>query len=208
MVRSGLLKMLAGIEYLRSMDGQKHVIYLGRPFPMRDMDDERRLAQYANHAGVTLSMVNTEGQRIGDLATLRNVVVQARPGYHASPSAADVPELDVMAQARLEAAIVHEITATDIAIDPSKLTLVEAAGGVRSTRLGVTVMGINSRRQRLGGGTRTLDVNATPETYQQYVTGGIPMSVTFPVADRPWQVRAIVYENESGLMPTYTLRVR
>jgi VWFA-related protein len=68
-----LLKVYAGIEYLRNVEGQKHLVLLSREGlspPVRFVDpgafhssaeDDRRLATHANDAGVALDLIHTRG---------------------------------------------------------------------------------------------------------------------------------------------------
>ena len=70
---SDLLKVYAGIEYLRRVEGEKHLVLfstwgLWTPFRMVDPgafhageEDDRRLAAYANDAGVALNIIHTIG---------------------------------------------------------------------------------------------------------------------------------------------------
>ena len=71
---SDMLKMYAGIEYLRQIDGEKHLICLtpGMQLPLeipsmprglfvQDTDDEDHLAMRANDAHVVLDIINTSG---------------------------------------------------------------------------------------------------------------------------------------------------
>jgi VWFA-related protein len=61
MVRSGLLKVYAGLEYLRHLDGQKHLVFVGSGLRFDRTDQEARLARRLNHAGVAFHMVETAG---------------------------------------------------------------------------------------------------------------------------------------------------
>jgi hypothetical protein len=61
MVRSPLLKVYAGVEFLRHREGQKNLVYLGPRLPIQDKRDEHRLAQRANNAQVTLHIIGTMG---------------------------------------------------------------------------------------------------------------------------------------------------
>jgi hypothetical protein len=61
MVRSGLLKVYAGLEYLRDLDGQKHLVHIGSGLRFDRTDQEARLARRLNHAGVAFHMIETAG---------------------------------------------------------------------------------------------------------------------------------------------------
>lgn len=70
-----LLKVYAGIEYLRHVVGQKHLVLLnqwGLSSPVRQIDpgafhssadEDHRLAAHANDAGVALDIIHTDGAR-------------------------------------------------------------------------------------------------------------------------------------------------
>jgi hypothetical protein len=74
-VEQDMLKLYAGIEYLRQQEGQKHLILLtvsGLVLPIRianevkglrveSADDDRRLAARANDAAVSLDIIHTSG---------------------------------------------------------------------------------------------------------------------------------------------------
>jgi VWFA-related protein len=61
MIGSGALKVYAGLEYLRHVAGQKHVVFLGPGLGLQSKEDEERLARRFNHAGATLHMIRTTG---------------------------------------------------------------------------------------------------------------------------------------------------
>jgi len=69
-----LMKVYAGIEYLRYLEGEKHLVYLGYglvvPEPgvgIWDKQDEDRLARRASDARVVLDMIHTGGPGTGTL---------------------------------------------------------------------------------------------------------------------------------------------
>jgi VWFA-related protein len=69
MLRSSVLKGYAGIEYLRYLSGEKHMLYLGETglvpnapgHPETDKVDDARFARRLNDARVTLDMIRTTG---------------------------------------------------------------------------------------------------------------------------------------------------
>lgn len=61
-LQSGPLKLFAGIEHLRFMDGDRHLVYMGGGFIARNSADLARLfAARANDAGVVIDHVLTSG---------------------------------------------------------------------------------------------------------------------------------------------------
>jgi VWFA-related protein len=64
-VTSGRIKVLAGIEYLRYLDGEKHLVFLGAGGITRSADSAKVLAARANDAGVVLDFVATRGTALG-----------------------------------------------------------------------------------------------------------------------------------------------
>jgi len=56
-----LLKVYAGIEYLRHLDGEKHVVFLGKGIFFAHKEGDEQLAARANDAGITLDIVHTDG---------------------------------------------------------------------------------------------------------------------------------------------------
>jgi VWFA-related protein len=56
-----LLKMNAGIEYLRQVPGQRRLIWIGGGLRLRSADDDRKLAAHANDARVVLDVIHTVG---------------------------------------------------------------------------------------------------------------------------------------------------
>jgi VWFA-related protein len=79
MIRSSVLKAYAGIEYLRYLDGEKHMLYLGGTglVPLApghretDKNDDAKLARRLNDARVTLDMVRTTGPSKPDFRSNR-----------------------------------------------------------------------------------------------------------------------------------------
>ena len=69
MIRSSILRAYAGIEYLRYIEGEKHMLYLGEtglvPFAPHhletDKEDDAKFARRLNDARITLDMVRTAG---------------------------------------------------------------------------------------------------------------------------------------------------
>jgi hypothetical protein len=70
MLMSSILKAYAGIEYLRYLEGEKHMLYLGEtglvPLspsiePETKKEDDAKLARRLNDARITLAMVKTTG---------------------------------------------------------------------------------------------------------------------------------------------------
>ena len=69
MLQSSTLKAYAGIEYLRYLEGEKHMLYLGAtglvPFASghteTSKEDDAKLARRLNDARITLAMVRTTG---------------------------------------------------------------------------------------------------------------------------------------------------
>jgi VWFA-related protein len=73
-LRGGLLKVYAGIEYLRYLDGEKHLVYLGNSITgfsatgsrnasgIWSTEDDARLARRASDARVVLDIIQTSGQ--------------------------------------------------------------------------------------------------------------------------------------------------
>jgi hypothetical protein len=55
------LKLLASIEYLRRVDGIKHMIWVGNGLRLASVDDDKRMTSRATDAGVTLSVIYTSG---------------------------------------------------------------------------------------------------------------------------------------------------
>ena len=89
---SDLLKVYAGIEYLRQVQGEKHLILLSTwglspPFRMVDPgafhageEDDRRLAAYANDAGVALNIIHTIGTTAAHFSTMSGQEVARESG--------------------------------------------------------------------------------------------------------------------------------
>jgi hypothetical protein len=55
------LKLFGGVEYLRYMDGEKHLLFLANEGPAENIDDARVVAKRATDARVTVDMVATNG---------------------------------------------------------------------------------------------------------------------------------------------------
>jgi VWFA-related protein len=89
---SDLLKVYAGIEYLRHVQGEKHLVLLSTwglspPFRMIDPgafhageEDDRRLAAYANDAGVALNIIHTIGTTAAHFSTMSGQEVARESG--------------------------------------------------------------------------------------------------------------------------------
>jgi VWFA-related protein len=61
MLFSQTLKVYAGISHLRLVDGQKHLVWLGRQLETRSVDEDRRIAARANDARVIIDIIHTTG---------------------------------------------------------------------------------------------------------------------------------------------------
>ena len=303
MVRSGLLKLYAGIEYLRHRPGRKYLVFLGPPLPIQDKENEDRLAQRANHAQVTLHYIGTLGvpansptaaaamaalaalggvqglqnltsqtggaytglrvandalaeidrasrsyyligyqpvsaeddgryRRVEVRVARRDVLVRFRTGYYATGDSYAPPLPELLAQSRIESASNFDIEVKDvgvtgkatfvrpsatkdaagdvrveISVDASKVGIV-SEGGLRSARFAVTLFGMDSRDGVVGGGSGKAVVEVDDALLQAYQKNGIPLSFTFPVMERPRDVRIIVYSFGSDLMGTARAPVR
>jgi VWFA-related protein len=60
-LRSTRLKLFGGVEYLRYMDGEKHMVFLANEGPAESADDAAVVAKRANDARVIVDMVATNG---------------------------------------------------------------------------------------------------------------------------------------------------
>jgi VWFA-related protein len=56
-----LMKVYGGIEYLRHLDGEKHLVFLGRRIAFKHTEDDARLAARANDARVAIDIIHTAG---------------------------------------------------------------------------------------------------------------------------------------------------
>ncbi len=78
-LETGVLKVYAGIEYLREMDGEKHLVFLGSGLELLSVEDERRMARRASDARVTVDIIKTSGvvevalAALGRIQSLQNV---------------------------------------------------------------------------------------------------------------------------------------
>jgi VWFA-related protein len=61
MISAPLLKVYAGISYLRPLEGQKHLVWLGRVFAVSSVDQDKQMAARANDARVILDIIHTTG---------------------------------------------------------------------------------------------------------------------------------------------------
>jgi len=61
MIGTPHLKVFAGIGYLRGVEGQRHLVWLGRVLQGRSAEDDQRMAARANDARVTLDIIHTTG---------------------------------------------------------------------------------------------------------------------------------------------------
>lgn len=55
------LKLLASIEYMRRLEGIKHIVWVGNGLRLASVEDDKRLASRATDAGVTLNVIYTSG---------------------------------------------------------------------------------------------------------------------------------------------------
>jgi VWFA-related protein len=61
LIGSPSLKLHAGIEYLRQVEGQRHLVWLGSGLGIRSVDDDKRMAARANDARVVINIIHTVG---------------------------------------------------------------------------------------------------------------------------------------------------
>jgi VWFA-related protein len=61
LIGTPLLKVNAGIEYLRQVPGQRRLIWIGGGLHLRSVDDDKKLAARANDARVVLDVIHTVG---------------------------------------------------------------------------------------------------------------------------------------------------
>jgi VWFA-related protein len=299
MVRGGLLKVYAGLEYLRHLDGQKHLVFLGPGLGLTSKEDDERLARRFNGAGAALHVIRTAGvpaHQLGPVAAaaafaslseiqgLQNVtaltggqytgvsyanralasidrasrssyvigyvpgnperdgryrsvtVKVARPGvvarfpdgYYAAERPEPLSMADLVTQSRMESAMYADVTATDISvtaeatyrriaggvevsvagrIDASRLTFTQR-GFLKSVRLGLTVTGLDAKRQWIGATMGQLANDVNDDTFLEYTLSGVPFSVRFPVTSVPKSVRVVVYDYGSDLMGSVNVAVR
>jgi VWFA-related protein len=82
---SSRLKLYAGVEYLRYIDGDKHMLFLAGGGIAYDVDDAKVVAQRASDARVIVDLIATNGtsRRGGDAPTDR-VVAEMTGGYYTS----------------------------------------------------------------------------------------------------------------------------
>ena len=59
--QSARMKLYAGIEYLRYVDGEKHILFLGSAPLARDADDAVAVGRRAADAGVVVDVISTTG---------------------------------------------------------------------------------------------------------------------------------------------------
>jgi VWFA-related protein len=87
------LKVVAGIEYLRSVSGDKHIVIVTRGFDppfrlgnegtglyLRSAEDDRRLATHANDAGVAVDIIQTTGSDGGTSSVISSETVAGYSG--------------------------------------------------------------------------------------------------------------------------------
>jgi hypothetical protein len=60
-IASDLMKVYAGIGYMRYLDGEKHLVLLGSRIWFRKKEEDQVLAARANDARVVLDMIHTAG---------------------------------------------------------------------------------------------------------------------------------------------------
>jgi hypothetical protein len=159
----------------------------------------------------------------------RDVSVRYANGYYATGHETPPPLPELLAQSRIESALDFNLEAKDItvrgtatfgrgrsaagdvqvsiAIESSQVGF-EMRGGAHSVRLGITMLGMNSKNQFVGGGGGTMTVDANGETFANYQLTGIPASVNFPVSERPTHVKVIVYSFGNDRMGTLNLPVK
>lgn len=87
----GRLKLLAGIEYLRYLEGEKHVVFLASNPIAIDADDAQFVGARANDARVTVNYVFTDGTRMwgGQGCQPCRDVVEKTGGHYTSLDYAD-----------------------------------------------------------------------------------------------------------------------
>ena len=57
----GWLRIFAGVDYMRTMVGQKHLVYFGPGMAVPSTDDDHSIGAMANDARVALDMIQTGG---------------------------------------------------------------------------------------------------------------------------------------------------
>jgi VWFA-related protein len=84
-MRSTRLKLFGGVEYLRYMDGEKHMLFLANPGIAESADDATIIAKRATDAGVIVDLVATNGTtRRGGGDRAGRDVVELTGGYYTS----------------------------------------------------------------------------------------------------------------------------
>jgi VWFA-related protein len=83
-LRSNRFKLFAGIEYVRDLDGEKHIVMLGSGGLARDADDARVVARRANGARVIVHMVGTSGTSGIAFRNSSRDVVEETGGFYTS----------------------------------------------------------------------------------------------------------------------------
>jgi VWFA-related protein len=57
----GVSQIFAGVQYMRHLDGQKHLVFMGGSLYLPRLEDDISLAAMANDARVAIDMIQTEG---------------------------------------------------------------------------------------------------------------------------------------------------
>ena len=82
-IQSNVLVLLGALQYLRFIDGEKHLVYFpGWGFAPGAVEDDREIARVANDARVALHVISrTEGLPIGSLNLVRDMVAKNMSGW-------------------------------------------------------------------------------------------------------------------------------
>ena len=156
------------------------------------------------------------------------VVASYRHGYY---SRDDTPPLDPKAYLialRLSAARNYEHDITDIKlkaeasvtaqgakktanvrawIDPSRLSLTSAAGQ-RVGSLEIVVYCVDGSDHVVGRAHQAIDLKLKPETYQRFLTDGIPYEAALPFSGEMKSAKIIVYDYDADLVGSVVVKVK
>jgi hypothetical protein len=210
----------AAIEYIRNLEGDKHVVLLTPgglimnagtlnlppSLYLHHKDDEARLVARANDARVALDIIYTARAGIPPV-DITGIVTNIRLNEVAltdleandiklEATAARVPPTGQATQVRVE-----------LKIDASRLTLTRK--GVR--REGLITLWIlcgDAKQQVVGTLKQEMTLSLDDAFYQRAMTSGIPYTATVPITGAATIVKVLVYDYGADLLGTAVVRLK